>query len=214
MTKNYDDTLYGQYIRDIENPDSIGFLDGKWYAPTSSKFDKNNRGMGVDIVFNKAATNVAKGRKGKWLTEQEERDLRNQHIDYINRVYNHNVDSVLSPTKEYLIKGLLYRGDGGSKFWNGELYKLIVAGTDEEALKRVIDYYRSKKLNERAERTQLFYDKHSKTQNDSDIDSKYEERNKLFQLPLIQPQDNTRVVTRPMLRKKLGGIIKKKRFNN
>lgn len=137
MTKNYDDTLYGQYIRDIENPDSIGFLNGKWYAPISPKFDKNNRGMGVDITFNKAAANVAKGRKGKWLTEQEERDLRNQHIDYINRVYNHNVDSVLSPTKEYLIKGLLYRGDGGSKFWNGKLYQTILSGTDEDALKRL-----------------------------------------------------------------------------
>ena len=26
MIKNYDNTLYGQYIRDIENSDSIGFL--------------------------------------------------------------------------------------------------------------------------------------------------------------------------------------------
>ena len=53
MIKNYDITLYGQYIRDIENSDSIGFFNGKWYAPSSYKFDKNNRGMVVDITFNK-----------------------------------------------------------------------------------------------------------------------------------------------------------------
>ena len=53
MIKNYDNTLYGQYIRDIENSDSIGFFNGKWYTPSSPKFDKNNRGIGVDITFNK-----------------------------------------------------------------------------------------------------------------------------------------------------------------
>ena len=36
MIKNYDNTLYGQYIRDIENSDSIGFFNGKWYAPSKS----------------------------------------------------------------------------------------------------------------------------------------------------------------------------------
>lgn len=30
MIKNYDNTLYGQYIRDIENSDSIGFFNGKF----------------------------------------------------------------------------------------------------------------------------------------------------------------------------------------
>lgn len=209
MIKNYDNTLYGQYIRDIENSDSIGFFNGKWYAPSSPKFDKNNRGMGVDIIFNKKAANVTKGRKGKWLTEQEERDFRNQHIEYINDVYNRNIKSVLSPTKEYLIKGLLYRGDGGDKFWNGNLYQSILSGTDEDALKEVISYYRSKGLNNRTERTQLFYNKHNKN------NRTYNKRNTLSQQLLIQPQDNTRVYIPPRIApkfNKFGGIITKRRF--
>ena len=44
-----DDSLIAQYIRAIENPDSIGFNNGKWEAPPKGKsYDANNRGFGVD----------------------------------------------------------------------------------------------------------------------------------------------------------------------
>lgn len=38
--------------------------------------------MGIDIRWNPYAAKIAAGRKGKWLTEQEENRLRNEHIDY------------------------------------------------------------------------------------------------------------------------------------
>lgn len=70
--KNYDNLLIGQFIRAIENPDSIGFKNGRWYAPDKKGFDSNNRGFGVDIKYNKKASHLTKNRKGQWLTEQEE----------------------------------------------------------------------------------------------------------------------------------------------
>lgn len=56
---NYDDTLLGKYIRAIENPDSIGFKNGKWFQSTRKGDDPNNRGFGVDIKFNDAAIEEA-----------------------------------------------------------------------------------------------------------------------------------------------------------
>jgi len=70
-TPNYDKTLLGRYIRAIENSDSVGFdkATRRWYAPTGSAYDRNSRGMGIDVENNKEAIPVVAGRKGKWLTE-------------------------------------------------------------------------------------------------------------------------------------------------
>ena len=58
---DYDDLLVGRYIRAIENPDSIGFRDGKWYAPTQKGYDLNNRGFGIDVKYNKDAAKMTHG---------------------------------------------------------------------------------------------------------------------------------------------------------
>ena len=81
---NYDDTLVGEYIRQIENPDSVGWdaVNRIWVAPIGEEYDPNNRGMGVDVEYNEAAKALTEGREGKYLTELEERNLRNQHIEY------------------------------------------------------------------------------------------------------------------------------------
>ena len=49
---NYDNTIVGGYIRQIENPDSAGWNSNKhvWYASERKGDDPNNRGMGVDIL--------------------------------------------------------------------------------------------------------------------------------------------------------------------
>ena len=86
-----DDDLVAQYIRAIENPDSIGYKDGKWYQPSNSKYDKNNRGFGIDVVHNKAARGIVSNRHGKWLTEEEERELRNKHIIESQKVLDRRV---------------------------------------------------------------------------------------------------------------------------
>ena len=73
-TKITDNSLVSQYIRAIENPDSIGYFNGRWYQSQRKGDDPNNRGFGVDIKYNKSASKTAKGRPGKWLTEDEERE--------------------------------------------------------------------------------------------------------------------------------------------
>lgn len=83
---NFDNLFLGQYIRGIENPDSLGFVDGLWFQSPRKVDDPNNRGFGVDIKYNNAAAEKVKGRAGKWLSEEEERELRNNHIQESLRI--------------------------------------------------------------------------------------------------------------------------------
>ena len=111
-----DNDLVAQYIRAIENPDSIGYKDGKWYQPSNSKYDKNNRGFGIDVVHNKAARGIVSNRQGKWLTEEEERELRNKHIIESQKVLDkrvpwHSLRETPSEEKNAMAIGMLYRGD-------------------------------------------------------------------------------------------------------
>ena len=62
---NKDKSLTNQYIRAIENPDSIGFKNGRWYQSSRSGDDTNSRGFGIDIKYNKGASELAKNRDGK-----------------------------------------------------------------------------------------------------------------------------------------------------
>ena len=66
-TQNYDNLLVGSYIRAIENPDSVGFKNGRWYAPDLKSYDPNNRGFGVDVWFNNKAAALTKNRKDRAL---------------------------------------------------------------------------------------------------------------------------------------------------
>ena len=163
--KDYDSTLVGKYIRQIENPDSIGWnpLKHIWEAPALPGYDTRNRGMGIDILNNDAAKLLTEGRPGKYLTEQEERDLRNKHIDYVYGALGRQtaripeVDS-LSPRKEAEAIGLLYRGDG-KKLWNPEspLGKAFRSADENNFHRAVSEYYRSQGLNERARQNDLFW---------------------------------------------------------
>ena len=82
---NYDSTLIGEYIRQIENPDSIGWnpMLRRWEEPKLKGYDKRNRGMGIDILNNDAAKKLTEGREGRYLSEAEELGLRNGHINYL-----------------------------------------------------------------------------------------------------------------------------------
>lgn len=44
------------------------------------KYDKNNRGFGVDIKYNDDARAIASKNRERRLTEKEERELRNAKI--------------------------------------------------------------------------------------------------------------------------------------
>ncbi len=172
-TRNNDNTPIVQYIRALENPDSLGFRNGKWYA---SPYDKNARGFGVDIVKNKQASKVASGRVGGWLTEDEERNLRNQYIESLQNTIDYHYhpylrNQELSDTKRMIATGLLYRGDGISS--NKNLSEPYYSGTDEEFQQAVYDYYESKNLKERAKNHFKFVKNSSNSETTQELEEKY-----------------------------------------
>jgi len=155
-----DSSLLSQYIRKIENPDSLGYKNGRWYA---SPYDANARGFGVDIVRNDKARKVAQGRSGNWLSEKEERTLRNNYIGELqNTIERRHLIGVratpLTDRKRMVATGLLYRGDG----INGDpkLSEAYYTGTDEDFEKAVEDYYLRKGLKERARLHREFVGEH------------------------------------------------------
>lgn len=159
--KNYDNTLVGKYIREIENPDSIGYRNGRWYKPTNINFDFNNRGFGVDVENNNDAVELTNGRDGKWLTEQEEKDLRNRHIEYGLDRLNFWTPKILatppSEAKQAMAEGMLYRGDGVKTIINDQKMRdAYYSGSDSDFQKLVSDHYKKKNLNERAVRHNKF----------------------------------------------------------
>lgn len=160
--KEAHNVLLRQYIKEIENPDRHGFIGGKWVQSPYKGDDPNNRGYGIDVLQNKAAAKLTQGRQGKWLTEDEERMLRNKHIKDVNDAVNNHYykylrRTPLSEEKEIMATGLLYRGDhiNGTK-----LAEPYYNGSNADFQKAVEDYYRSKNLNDRAWRSKEFMDAH------------------------------------------------------
>lgn len=159
--ENYDKTLVGKYIREIENPDSIGYKNGRWYKPASEDYDSNNRGFGIDVEYNNDANKLTRNREGQWLTEQEERNLRNKHIDYGLDRLNFWTPKILatppSEAKQVMAEGMIYRGEGVKTILNNQkLRDAYYSGSDRDFQKAVSDHYKKKNLNERAARHDRF----------------------------------------------------------
>lgn len=160
-----DDSLVAQYIRALENSDSIGYKNGRWYEPNLPGYDINNRGFGVDVVRNIKANALIKGREGKWLTEEEERNIRNGHIDDNIRAIETKAPPYIlrtppSEEKKAMAVGMLYRGD--SVMQNPTVRDAYLIGTDDDMQKAVSDYYQSKKVSERAQRHNNFFNPQKK----------------------------------------------------
>lgn len=165
-TDNYDDTSVGRYIRAIENPDSVGFdlVMRRWYAPTNvAVFDKNNRGMGVDVVRNSDAAATASGRTGKWLTEQEERDLRNGHIAYSLGVMDRRAPLVVkgaaaSPTLQDMAVGVIYKGNANELFNPTTPMGNAYLSGDEQSLDKEIQKFYTGRNTERVRNHKTYMD--------------------------------------------------------
>ena len=163
--KTEDNSLVAQYIRVIENPDSVGFhrgmVENYWYQPSKRGYDPNNRGFGVDVEHNKETKKTVQGRAGRWLTETEERELRNSHIDEVKDVLKKWTPKVLatppSNAKQAMALGMLYRGDGiGSVLKSPALRDAFYGGSDTDFQKAVGDYYKTKGLSKRAQNHNQF----------------------------------------------------------
>lgn len=191
-----DDSLVAQYIRNIENPDSIGFRDGMWFQSPRKVDDPNNRGFGVDIRFNEAKE-LVKGRPGKYLTEEEERTLRNNYISSMEGVLNKWTPKVLqenpSEAKKAMATGMLYREDGvKSIIKDPTLRDAYYSGTDEQFQEAVSNYYNSKGTKhyqpERAKQHNKFMGSH--TQEGFNWDNSFKPASSLFEKGgLLEPKD-------------------------
>lgn len=160
-TKVKDTDMQAQYIRAIENPDSIGYKDGRWYKSPRKVDDPNNRGFGVDVKYNKKAEELTRNRQGRWLKEEEERELRNSYIDYTNDILRKWTPGILaeypSEVKQAIASGMLYRGDGIKTILKDtKLRDAYFGGSDKEFSNAVADYYDSKNLSERAINSKAF----------------------------------------------------------
>ena len=159
-----DDSLAAQYIRAIENPDSAGFNNGRWEAPPKGKgYDINSRGFGMDINYNDATKALTANRKGKWLTEEEERQLRLSHMNDNQETLNKRTASPyirrtpLTEEKEAMAIGMLYRGDGiKSIVRNPAIRDSYYSGSNEDMQKAVAKFYEKKGYAPRAKNHNQF----------------------------------------------------------
>lgn len=172
-----DDSLIAQYIRAIENPDSVGFNKGRWEAPPAGKgYDLNSRGFGMDVNYNDATRALTANRKGKWLTEEEERQLRLDHITDNQKTLNRWTASPyirrnpLTEEKEAMALGMLYRGDGiRSIVRNPIIRDAYYSGSDEDMQRAVSDYYKKKNVTKRARLHDKFFNSKSNSSSKDNI---------------------------------------------
>ena len=135
-----------EYIKAIENPNKVGWNGKAWVAPPEGKgYDPNQRGYGIDVEYNVAAKKLTEGRPGRYITDQENDSLMRQHLDYVRNVANRKINGFnkLSPTRQGVILGMLYRGDSVKDI-------NIKEPNDYKFFDQVHDYYRKVGVGERA----------------------------------------------------------------
>ena len=135
-----------EYIKAIENPNKVGWNGKAWVAPPEGQgYDPNQRGYGIDVEYNVAAKRLTEGRPGRYITDQENDSLMRQHLDYVRNVANRKIDGFnkLSPTRQGVILGMLYRGDSVKDI-------NIKEPNDYKFFDQVHDYYRKVGVGERA----------------------------------------------------------------
>lgn len=140
-----EDDLVMQYIRVMENPDSIGLQNGIWTSPTLRGYDKNQIGYGLDKNTNKELREFLEKNKRDYLTEEEEINLRHNYVNgYLTDIWDRNTKGrQFSEKKKAIAYGLLYHGYG-KNLWNRRsngIYDAFWNGTDDEFQNVVHSFY-------------------------------------------------------------------------
>ena len=186
---DYDNTTTGRLINYVENSDSLGYKDGKWYSPKvthpRAKVDNNNFGMGVDKKQNPYIKGKIKkdSKRRQYITENDERDARyksirdakesaEQRYDYARKITKSNNE--LSNIKKAITESAIYNLGSGyvakQLFNDKTLMNTLMNGTDEEYNDQVNKYYKKKERNDRINKTNEFLNLKSmggKTENNS-----------------------------------------------
>ena len=136
--QNYDRFPTGSYLRTIENADSAGYINGKWYTKDyynqwakqnnvrnqqghqKKVFDENQIGIGIDMRPDSnpyVQQFLKKDNNGTYLTEADEHKVRQHTIqekdNTLNRLLKKNKLNIeLSPNKRAMALGLIYQGYG------------------------------------------------------------------------------------------------------
>lgn len=172
---DYDNTTTGRLINYVENSDSLGYKDGKWYSPKvthpRAKVDNNNFGMGVDKKQNPYIKGkIKKDSKGRqYITEDNEKEARyksmrdakesaEQRYDYARKITKS--DNELSNIKKAITESSIYNLGSGyvakNLFNDKTLMDALMNGTDEEYNDQVNKYYKKKERNDRINKTNEF----------------------------------------------------------
>lgn len=172
---DYDNTTTGRLINYVENSDSLGYKNGRWYSPKvthpRAKVDNNNFGMGVDKKQNPYIKGkIKKDSKGRqYITEDDEKEARyksmkdakesaEQRYDYARKITKS--DNELSNIKKAITESAIYNLGSGyvakNLFNDKKLMNALMNGTDEEYNDQVNKYYKKKERNDRINKTNEF----------------------------------------------------------
>ena len=192
--RNYEGTLVNQLINYVENPDSLGFIDGLWYSPKYDRryspvaHDKNNFGEGIDRNKNEYVKNGelkfhkdALGRE--YITPEEERNTRhhvlaNAEESYGNRLKfaqkTMNSSKTPSEMKKALTMSAIYNLGAGTVsnelFESRALMDSLLNGSDLGYSNQVNRYYTEHRVPSRGPKTNEFVEQYVPVQQDIKIE--------------------------------------------
>lgn len=172
---DWDNTPEGRLINYSENRDSVGYDPNLkiWNAPMKPGYDKNNRGMGVDINTNPYVRKYLKydSKGNSYLTEDDEHNIRYRSISDAEKSYFRRLDYAQKTIGSYNTPSIKKKAATMSAIYNlGSSYvaktlfenknamNALLNGTDEEYINYINNEYTKKERNERVKLQNEFND--------------------------------------------------------
>lgn len=161
-TPNYDLTPIGPYIMQIENPDSAGYVNKRWYNKAYTDvhknspriWDSNQIGIGIDTRKNNnpvVQQYLRNTGQYKYISEADEHFVRQQTIkdknDTLDRLMQkNNININISPNKRAMAIGIIYQGLANQLFnpktsLAKQLQYTFINGTDQQFADSITNFY-------------------------------------------------------------------------